>query len=160
MLTHFKANVVAEAMQFSEELIPEQRTEASVALYGPSSPYRHWTTMRDYVQSLVKRNGYQDLISYNTTVEIAEKVGGEWKLVLRKSGEVTDTWWVEYFDAILVASGHWHVPYVPPIPGLEELEKSRPGTVLHSKHFRGRDQFIGKVCSTARIVKSISANLK
>ncbi|KAK1658834.1 hypothetical protein BDP55DRAFT_373062 [Colletotrichum godetiae] len=131
-------------MSFSEESLPEQRTENSIALHGPETPFRHWTVVRDFVQGLVNRNGYQDLVSYRTTVERAEKVGNEWKLTVRKEDDEGDDWWVEYFDAVVVATGHYWVPYVPHIEGLEEFEKARPGSVIHSKHFRGRDQFRDK----------------
>lgn len=73
--------------------------------------------MRQYIQSLVKRNGYEDFVSYNTSVERAEKVGSMWQVTLRKPGQVHDYWWTEEFDAIIVASGHYNVPYIPPIPG-------------------------------------------
>ena len=67
------------------------------------------------------------------------------KVTLRKEGQQGDYWWAEWFDAVVVASGHYWVPYIPAIEGLEAFEKARPGAVLHSKHFRGRDQFRGKV---------------
>lgn len=101
--------------------------------------------MRRYVKGLLDRNGYGDLVSYNTTVENVGKIGDQWKVTLRKSGASSDYWWVEYFDAVVVASGHYWVPYIPAIEGLEAFEKLRPGSVLHSKHFRGRDSLKGKV---------------
>ena len=72
------------------------------------------------------------------------KVGAEWKVTLRKGGRERDYWWVEWFDAVVVASGHYWVPYVPAIEGLEQLEKTRPGSVIHSKHFRGRELYKDK----------------
>lgn len=95
----------------------------------------------------MERRGYEDFISNNTSVERVEKIGTEWKVTLRKEGKEQDYWWVEWFDAVVVASGHFSVPYIPAIKGLEELEKSRPGSVLHSKHFRGRELYKDKVSS-------------
>ncbi|KAM3424538.1 hypothetical protein BST61_g6534 [Cercospora zeina] len=141
---YLETNVIAEAMQFSQEPIPTAVSEFSRNLYGDKSPFRHWKVMRDYIQSLVKRNGYEDFVSYNTSVERAEKVGSSWKVTLRKPGSEYDYWWAEEFDAVIVASGHYNVPYIPLIPGLDELEKSRPGSVIHSKHFRGRDLYKDK----------------
>jgi hypothetical protein len=102
--------------------------------------------VRDFIQSLVNRRGYENLVSYNTTVELAEKVGEEWRLVLRKSSDANedDEWWEERFDAVCVASGHFSVPYIPQIEGLADLEKAYPGSVKHSKMFRGRDLYRGK----------------
>jgi cation diffusion facilitator CzcD-associated flavoprotein CzcO len=132
-------------MSFSKEPIPAVRSEASIALHGEDTPFRHWKVVRSYIQGLLHRNGYDDLVSYSTTVERVEKVGHEWKVTLRKDGAEKDYWWVEWFDAVVVANGHYSVPYVPAIEGLEQFEKLRPGSVLHSKNFRGRDYFRGKV---------------
>ena len=144
---YLETNVDSVPMEFSQEPIPEERTQRSIALHGADTPFRHWSVIAKYVQSLVDRNGFQDLICYNTTVENVKKVGHEWKVTLRKGGLERDYWWVERFDAVIVASGHYSVPYIPPIDGLDQFEKTRPGSVIHSKHFRGRDYFQGKVRS-------------
>lgn len=134
-------------MSFSQEAIPEQRSQLSISKHGDDTPFRSHAVIRKYVESLVHRNGYEKLVSYNTTVELAEKVGNEWRLVLRKEGDVRgeDEWWEEWFDAVVVASGHFNVPYIPKIDGLDALERARPGSVKHSKMFRGRDAYRGKV---------------
>lgn len=142
---YLETNIDHIPMQFSQEPIPAETSAHSVDLYGPKTPFRHWDVMRRYIKGLVERRGYEDLISYNTTVERAEKVKSEWKVTLRKEGRERDYWWTESFDAVVVASGHYSVPYIPAIEGLEEFEKSRPGSVIHSKHFRGRDLYKGKV---------------
>ncbi|KAF0328801.1 dimethylaniline monooxygenase [Colletotrichum asianum] len=139
---YLETNVDAIPMSFSDAPISEERTPNSIALHGPSTPFRHWTVMRDYVRRIVDE--YEGFVSYNTTVELAEKVGDEWKVVLRKEGKDSDEWWVERFDAVVVATGHYWVPYVPKIDGLEEFEGARPGSVIHSKHYRGREDFCGK----------------
>jgi cation diffusion facilitator CzcD-associated flavoprotein CzcO len=142
---YLESNVDHLPMQFSQEPIPAELSERTIAAHGTTSPFRHWKVLRRYIESLIHRRGYQDLVVYNTTVERVEKVGSEWKVTLRKEGSETDYWWVEWFDAVVVASGHYWVPYIPPIEGLEEMERILPGSVLHSKHFRGNQKFKGKV---------------
>ena len=142
---YLETNVHNLAMEFSQEPFPTEKSAWSTAIHGPDTPFRSWQLVQRYIQGLVERNGYEDLISYNTTVERVEKIGSEWKVTLRKEGNSSDYWWVEWFDAVVVASGHYSVPYIPAIDGLEQFEKSRPGSVIHSKHFRGRDYFRGKV---------------
>lgn len=144
MYPYLETNIDFLPMQFSQEPIPEERSELSISRHGHDTPFRRWDVIQRYIQSLVERRGYRDWISYDTTVERVEKVGAEWKVSLRKDGEQSDYWWVEWFDAIVVASGHYWVPYIPLIEGLEEFEKARPGSVLHSKHFRGREAFTDK----------------
>ncbi|TEA15073.1 Thiol-specific monooxygenase [Colletotrichum sidae] len=142
--SYLETNVDAIPMSFTDGPIPDLRTENSIALHGPETPFRHWTVIRDYIRNLLDRNGYDQLVSYSTTVELAEKVGNEWKVTLRKEGADGDEWWVEWFDALVIATGHYWVPYVPQIDGLEEFEKARPGSVIHSKHFRGREDYTNK----------------
>lgn len=142
---YLETNVDSLAMEFSQEPIPEIRSDWSIGVHGPDTPFRPWTVLRGYIENLVQRNGYEDFISYTTCVECVEKVGSEWKVTLRKEGKEQDYWWVEWFDAVVVASGHYWVPYIPAIDGLEQFEKSRPGSVLHSKHFRGRNLLKNKV---------------
>lgn len=141
---YLETNVHAQAMEFSQERFPSQASDASISLHGTGSPFRPWRAVRGYVQSLLERRGYADLVSYNTTVENAVKVGAEWVVTLRQAGEQSDYWWQETFDAIVVASGHYSVPYIPAIPGLEAFEKARPGSVIHSKQYRGRQVFESK----------------
>jgi hypothetical protein len=143
---YLETNVDSIPMSFSEETIADCASELSISKHGTDTPFRHHSTIRKYVEALVDRNGYDKLISYNTTVELAEKVGNEWRLILNKDGDVRgeDEWWEERFDAVVVASGHFNVPYIPAIEGLADLERAHPGSVKHSKMFRGRDSFRGK----------------
>jgi cation diffusion facilitator CzcD-associated flavoprotein CzcO len=143
---YLETNVDLTTMQFSQEPIGGDPSEWSVAMHGSDTPFRPWTVMRDYVQNLVRRNGYEQWVEYGTTVERADKVGQEWKLILRKEIDAdTDHWWEEYFDAVVVASGHFSVPYVPHVDGLDEFQRQAPGSVIHSKQFRGREAYHGKV---------------
>lgn len=77
-------------------------------------------------------------------------------MTLRKSGSSGqfDYWWTETFDAIIVASGHYTVPYVPHIKGLAEFAQTYPGSVEHTKGFRGVDRYRGKVCTPSLEVQS------
>ncbi|OAG12346.1 FAD/NAD(P)-binding domain-containing protein [Paraphaeosphaeria sporulosa] len=142
---YLETNVDAIPMSFSQEPIPTERSQLSISRHGKETPFRHHSIVRNYIAGLVDRNGYENLVSYNTAVELAEKDGKEWRLVLRReSSSQEDEWWEERFDAVIVASGHYNVPYIPKIKGLADLEKARPGSVKHSKMFRGRDAYRGK----------------
>ncbi|ODV85850.1 hypothetical protein CANARDRAFT_7213 [[Candida] arabinofermentans NRRL YB-2248] len=48
---------------------------------------------------------------------------------------------VEMFDAVLLASGHYDLPYVPDRPGLKEWSAKYPNSVSHAKSFRHARQF-------------------
>jgi cation diffusion facilitator CzcD-associated flavoprotein CzcO len=138
-------------MRFSQEPIPDVRSAASIRLHGADTPFRHHTVIQKYIESLVSRKGYGRLVEYNTTVENAEKRvedgAGKWVLTLRKqtAGLDKDHWWQEEFDAIVVATGHYSVPYVPHIEGLKEFAAAAPGSVIHTKAFRHPERYRGKV---------------
>ncbi|WFD37020.1 hypothetical protein MCUN1_003912 [Malassezia cuniculi] len=142
--SYLETNIDAHVMEFSQEPVPDRPSEASIAKYGKSTPFRHHTVMQQYLEGITKREGYEDHIEYNTTVEKAAKEGGEWVLTLRRSGARLDYWWQERFDAVIVAIGHYNVPIVPNIPGLVEIEREFPGIVEHTKYYRGRDNYTGQ----------------
>ncbi|TKW57271.1 Thiol-specific monooxygenase [Colletotrichum tanaceti] len=67
-------------------------------------------------------------------------------LTLRKfdAARNVDIWWQEVFDAVVLANGHYSVPYVPHVKGLDEYIKKFPGRVVHSKTYRTPEPFTGK----------------
>lgn len=48
------------------------------------------------------------------------------------------------YDAVIVANGHFIVPYVPDIVNIREWNKACPGAISHSKYFRTPEDFAGK----------------
>ncbi|XP_061103328.1 uncharacterized protein LOC133132141 isoform X1 [Conger conger] len=83
-------------------------------------------------------------IRFQTVVE-------EVKPVAMETGEGKVTWEVtssggqggprtETFDAVFVCNGHYSVPYLPSIPGLEHFK----GTLLHSHAYRVPEPFAGQ----------------
>ena len=107
-----------------------------------------------YIQDLAVTTGTQEHILFNTNVqsirkENASDTGAKWTLrtrTLRRVGEsdydLTDQDW--HFDAVIVASGRYHVPKIPDLPGLKEWKERLPGNILHSKGYRSPESFRGK----------------
>ncbi|RMD44010.1 hypothetical protein DV735_g1133, partial [Chaetothyriales sp. CBS 134920] len=140
-----ETNIAAAAMEYSAEPIPDTRSEWSIQRHGPDTPFRHHSVIQQWLEGLVARNGYQDLVEYNTTVERVRKSGDKWEVVLRKpANEQQDRWWKEEFDAVIDASGHYNVPYIPQTPGLVDFANAYPGSVEHTKSFRGVEKYRGK----------------
>jgi thioredoxin reductase len=142
-----ETNIDAFAMSFSKEPFPKERSVLNVRRHGKESPFRHWQVVRDYIQGLLKRNSYEECVSYNTTVELVHKDGdtGKWTMTLRKPTDNSlDQWWTESFDAVVVAAGHYSVPFIPATPGLAEFSKNFPGSVEHSKSWRKPEHYRGK----------------
>jgi len=59
-----------------------------------------------------------------------------WRITFAHGGDQS----VENFDAVAVCNGHYTVPNVPALPGLESFA----GRVLHSHNYRRRDAFAGR----------------
>jgi cation diffusion facilitator CzcD-associated flavoprotein CzcO len=90
------------------------------------------------------------LIRFNTRVEKLEKVGHVWivkstTLVKNEVGRTRRKESVEEFDAVVVASGHYHASKVPDIPGLKEWKEAWPERVEHSKRYRGPEEYRDQV---------------
>ncbi|KAK7745086.1 hypothetical protein SLS53_003321 [Cytospora paraplurivora] len=141
---HLHSNIDPSIMSFTQEPFPAELSERTLRKYGPGSPFRHRDKIRGWVEDIFVKNGNDKLLELGTTVERAVKEGDEWVLTLRKEGPGKDYWWREWFDALVVATGHYNVPWFPDIPGLLEYDERFPGRILHSKHFRSADKFKGK----------------
>ncbi|KAF9893540.1 hypothetical protein FE257_010852 [Aspergillus nanangensis] len=147
-----EANIDASIMQFSQERIPEIRSQRSIDTHGPDTPFRHHTVISKYIEGLVNRRGYNNLVEFNTTVENVKKNSNpsspqkRWTLTLRQHhpGREHDFWWQEEFDAVIVATGHYSVPYIPKIPGLKEFAAAHPDRIEHTKGFRDPEKYRGK----------------
>ncbi|TKA77702.1 hypothetical protein B0A55_04011 [Friedmanniomyces simplex] len=50
----------------------------------------------------------------------------------------------EVFDAVIVANGHFNIPYIPQVWGMEEWSEAYPGSISHSKFYRTPDQYAEK----------------
>ncbi|KAJ9272661.1 hypothetical protein DTO212C5_1388 [Paecilomyces variotii] len=132
-------NVPSIAMSFSDVRFA----------YGPFIP--HWV-VKQYIESYFSRHHTDSLLVLSTTVEDVTKIGStstgadRWSLTLRRYDPVAqvDVWWKEEFDAVILANGHYSVPYVPKVDGLEEYIQKFPGRVIHSKSYRSALNFRDK----------------
>jgi hypothetical protein len=93
------------------------------------------------------------MLSLNTTVEDVTRnqlvdlsPNSTWRLTLRRHDPIrkVDHWWQEHFDALIIANGHYSVPYIPHVPGLEDYMEAFPNKVFHSKSYRSAAAFAGK----------------
>ncbi|KAI0143711.1 hypothetical protein GGR57DRAFT_495121 [Xylariaceae sp. FL1272] len=104
----------------------------------------------DYVAEIANSQDVTRNIKFCTRVENVYKPEGslKWKVryctLTAKRQTYSITRQEEEFDAVVVASGHYHVPFVPDVPGLSEWKKLFPDRVLHSKRYRTADAFRDK----------------
>lgn len=98
-----------------------------------------------YVQNYAKP--VEHLIRFNSEITAVTKTElGTWKV------EYTDFTqnfpigknYSEEFDAIISSSGHYDLPFLPEVKGIEEWTKKYPGTIQHSKYFDDPKVYTGK----------------
>ncbi|KAI1311491.1 hypothetical protein F5Y03DRAFT_343271 [Xylaria venustula] len=66
------------------------------------------------------------------------------KWTVRSTDLITEVPRVEIYDAVVVASGHYSTPYIPPIPEISTFADTHPGTISHSKAYDKASAFAGK----------------
>lgn len=82
--------------------------------YGPFTP--HWIP-KQYIENYFSWHRTDDLLVLNTTVEdvaLIDRASERWRLTLRRPDATRDEeeWWQEEFDALIIANGHYSVPFV------------------------------------------------
>lgn len=102
-----RTNVPDIAMSFSDARFA----------YGPFVPHH---IPRQYVENYFSLHQTDKFLVLNTTVEDVSKQvtssgeGESWRLTLRRLDVLrhVDVWWEETFDAVIIANGHYSVPWV------------------------------------------------
>lgn len=74
--------------------------------------------------------------------------GFKWKITVKQTADSNESikWYTETFDAVIVSTGHYSVPYVPSLKGLSSWNARFESSVFHSKSFRDPHIFKDKVC--------------
>ncbi|KAI3406242.2 hypothetical protein KGF56_001084 [Candida oxycetoniae] len=112
----------------------------------------------------IEKENLLEYIRLNSTVEKVTKnhESGKWVVTIRQKGGSENAWYQETFDAVVIANGHYTVPYFPHIKGLAEYNKTHPGRLIHAKSFRNTQEFkdkdvlvIGGSISTVNILQYI-----
>lgn len=101
-----------------------------------------------YVKDTAVVNGILGDVRLNTRVESVEKQGNEWRVETSTFEETAlgpqYAHAVHYFDAVVVANGHYHAPNIPDMPGLKEWKQAFPDRIQHSKLYRRPEGFEGQ----------------
>lgn len=127
-----RTNVPDIAMCYSDSRFP----------YGPFVP--HYVP-RQYIETYFSGHKTDSDLVLNTTVEDLSRILTlpqvkqqderfcRWKLTLRKFDAVrkVDVWWEEEFDAVILANGHYSVPYVRNPPANKHMFPREDGKNKH-----------------------------
>ncbi|KAI9319327.1 hypothetical protein BX666DRAFT_1854235 [Dichotomocladium elegans] len=130
MYDDLHTNLPKDVMQFRDIPFPEST---------PLFPNR--CQVLDYIQTIAIQEDLCRMIRFNTTVTRVDPVGERWRVASTEQacGGGTRSFEEEY-DAIIVASGHYNIPYIPGFSGLTDYGKP----VLHSQEYRRASDYAGK----------------
>lgn len=127
-----ETNIPKELMRYAEKPFPPQ-----TQLF----PKHH--TVKQYLEDYAE--DVKNLIQFETQVvdvQLEDSNSSAWVVATRNlRTSVTQS---GIYDAVVVASGHFTVPYLPDIPGIQNWDKSYPGAILHSKLYDSPEIFRNK----------------
>ncbi|KKY21586.1 putative fad dependent [Phaeomoniella chlamydospora] len=126
--------------------VPTELLELSLNKWEPNTPtFTTHETLRKYLQDTAVRTGVEEEILYNTRVESLSKDNelGRWNIKTTTWHSATNNKTAKSwtFDAVVVATGHYHAPNVPSIPGLAAWKDAFPSRIQHSKRYRNPKGF-------------------
>lgn len=97
---------------------------------------------RDNVLKYVQAYGepVSSVVKLNADVTAVQKVGRVWTVTYTKdSQEYTQT-----FDAVVICTGHYDLPYIPEVLGIEQWAARYPNSISHSKYYNDPADFAGQ----------------
>ena len=93
----------------------------------------------DYLIGRAKANNLRRFIRFNTVVRYVDFDEKTKEFSIEIEDFKTNSIECQTFDRVIVATGHYHVPNIIDIDGVNQF----PGRVLHSHEFRGANEFTG-----------------
>ena len=102
----------------------------------PSFPPRE--VLKDYILGRAKKSDVKKYIRFNTSVTKVKFDGSQFYLTSKNKIDNSIT--NELFDNVVIASGHFSVPFIPEYEGMNNF----PGRILHSHDFRDAEEFRNK----------------
>ncbi|KAI4742251.1 dimethylaniline monooxygenase [Aureobasidium sp. EXF-12298] len=101
-----------------------------------------------YIQDTAAANDILSNLSFRTRVNKVEKRGTKWEVstskLVEEAGEKELRNTLQEFDAVIVASGHYHAPNIPNYPNLKTWKDTFPTRIMHSKLYRSPSPYAGK----------------
>jgi cation diffusion facilitator CzcD-associated flavoprotein CzcO len=128
-----ETNIPRELMGFSDLDWPE-----SCQLFPRHDSVLKY--LKDYAHDVMHLIRFQMQV-----LDVRLEPDGSWRIRTREVSEShTTTIHEQIFDAVIVASGHFNVPYIPHVAGIEAWDRAYPGSILHSKFYRRPEDYTEK----------------
>jgi len=133
MYDRLNTNIPKTLMQYSDQdFLPESllfatRQDVQTYLIAYSQSVRHLISFATQVEDIriVSKNGKDawEVVSRSVITKKEKSVG---------------------YDAIIVANGHYSVPFIPEVTGIEAFNEAYPSIIMHSKIYRSPEPLRNK----------------
>jgi len=104
----------------------------------PISSYPPREVLFDYIEGRIKQSKARDFIQFNTVARWVDYLEDTQQFRVVFDDLKNNQTFEEYFDYLVVGTGHFSTPNMPYFKGIEDF----PGAVMHAHDFRGADQFV------------------
>ena len=131
MYRYLWSNGPKECLEFADYSFDEHFNQPI-----PSFPPRE--VLHNYILGRAKKAGIKKYIRFNTSV--INVIFDKKKFIVSSLDKKANTSSKEQFDYVVIATGHFSVPYIPEYEGM----KSFPGRILHGHDFRDAEEFRNK----------------
>lgn len=133
MYERLHTNIPKNLMQYSD-----QDFSLDMLLY----PTRE--DVQDYLIQYSKE--IRHLISFSSQVEDVAISGddSQERWIITTKSTITNEEFKKKYDAVVVSSGHYSVPFIPFVPGMVEFNKAHPSVISHAKIYRSPEHFKDK----------------
>lgn len=88
----------------------------------------------DYIHEYKKTIPQAANFHFNRNIKKIVKNEDEWSVTVEDSISLAQE--TKTFDAVIIANGHFEIPFIPDAPGLAEWAKQDPHSVIHAKYFK------------------------
>ena len=133
MYRYLWSNGPKEGLEFADYTF-EEHFGKPIASYPPRP------VLFDYIKGRVEKAGVRKYIRFNTNVRDVRHDPVSAKFTVTARDGVSDSETIEEYDHVIVASGHFSMPYVPHYEGFENFN----GRILHAHDFRDAREFAGQ----------------
>ncbi|OQV15018.1 putative Senecionine N-oxygenase [Hypsibius exemplaris] len=133
MYRYLWSNAPKECLEFADYTFDEHFGR-SIGSYPPRA------VLWDYIKGRVEKADVRKWVRFNSPVRMVTYADSTKKFTVTVHDHVADKTYSEEFDFVVVAIGHYSVPYMPHFDGIEQFN----GRVLHAHDFRDAVEFAGK----------------
>lgn len=133
MYRYLWSNGPKEALEFADYTF-EEHFKKPIASYPPRE------VLWDYIKGRVEKANIKHLVRFNTAVQHVSYDENKKKFNIAAEDYKNQRHYVEEFDYVIVASGHFSTPNLPVFKGFERFH----GRILHAHDFRDAREFSDK----------------